>query len=68
MSGAIPLLPLYAFMARTGKTVPFDIGSLNMSVQTDNTEYRQGSHACLYTHNYLTTYMSLNTEHKYGNQ
>jgi len=47
MSGAIPLLPLYACMECTRKTVPFDFGSLNMSAQTDNTEYRQGSFACI---------------------
>jgi len=64
ISGAIPLLPLYAYMESTGKTVPFDFGSLNMSVQTDNTEYSQGSFACLYTHNYL----SLHNVNKCGNQ
>jgi len=37
INGAIPLLPLYVCMECIGKTVPFDFGSLNMSVQTDNT-------------------------------
>jgi hypothetical protein len=50
-----------------GQGKPY-LGSLNMSVQTGSTEHRQGSHAYLHIHNYLTTYMSLNNVNKYGNQ